>query len=127
MTGTIPAVLLVEDDPFMSTLLSQEFERSGFSVELATNGDDAIAKFKAGRPDILLIDILLPGKNGIEVIREIRGLSGGTDTPAVVISNLEEASYMREAEELGVKAYLIKANMQLPEIVAKVREALEAK
>ena len=127
MTAARPRVLLAEDDPFMATLLSDELAREGFEVLLAVNGEDAVSRFQEASPDALVIDILLPKKNGVEALREIRALPGGSAVPAVILSNLEEVSYIKAAEALGVKSYLIKANMQLPEIVAKVREALEAK
>ncbi len=109
----------------MATLLSQELAKEGFEVLLATNGEEALKNFKDSKPDALVLDILLPRRTGLEVLRDIRGLDGGADVPVVVLSNLEEASYIRDAEELGVKAYLIKANVQLAEIVAKVKEALK--
>ena len=127
MAEARPKVLLVEDDPFMTTLLSREFAREGFDVTLAANGEDAPHLFRESNPDVMIIDILLPKKNGIEALRDIRALPDGANVPAVILSNLEEVSYMKEAETLGVKAYLIKANTQLPEIVAKVKEVLEAK
>lgn len=122
-----PKVLLVEDDPFMTTLLVEGLVRDGLDVLHAKSGEEAVKEFSAVRPDVLLIDILLPGKNGLEALREIRGLEGGAHVPALMLSNIEEASYVREAEALGVKAYLVKANMQITDIVAKVREALKAK
>lgn len=119
-----PKVLLIEDDPFMIGLLSDEFSRNDFEVLLAGNGDEALKQFQAGKPDAMVVDIFLPKKNGIEVLRDIRALPEGKDVPAIVLSNLEESAYVNEAEKLGVKAYLIKANVQLPEIVAKVKEIL---
>ena len=127
MTETKPKVLLVEDDPFMTTLLSQAFSREGFEVVFASNGEDAVMSFQDTHPDVLVIDILLPKKNGLEALAEIRALPGGAAIPVVVLSNLEEASYVNEAQKLGVKAYLIKANVQLPEIVAKTKEVMGQK
>lgn len=124
MANGKPKVLLVEDDPFMVTLLSEALGKDGLGVILAGNGEDAVRRFPEVQPDILLMDILLPKKSGLDALREIRSLPGGADVPAVILSNIEDPSYIREAEELGVKAYLIKANIQLPEIVAKVKEAL---
>lgn len=119
-------VLLVEDDPFMAALLSGGLVKEGFEVVLADNGEDAVTKFKGTKPDVLLIDILLPKKNGLEALADIRLLPEGEKIPALIISNIEEAKYISEAEKLGVKAYLIKANTQIPDIVAKVKEALKA-
>lgn len=124
MSDLKPKVLLVEDDPFMATLLSGELIKSGFEVTAAPDGEDAITRFKASKPDVMIFDILLPKKNGIEALREIRALPGGEKVPTVVLSNLEESEYVSEAQKLGVKSYLIKSNVQLPEIVAKVKEAL---
>ncbi len=124
MADKKPTVLLVEDDPFMVTLLSEALGKDGFGVILAGNGEDAVRQFPEAKPDVLLMDILLPKKSGLDALREIRSMEGGAGVPTVILSNIEDPAYVREAEELGVKAYLIKANMQLPEIVAKVREAL---
>lgn len=108
----------------MVTLLSEALSKDGFDVVLAGDGEDAVRRFPEVRPDLLLIDILLPKKSGLAALREIRSLPGGADVPAIILSNLEDSAYVQEAEELGVKAYLVKANTQLPEIVAKAREAL---
>ena len=127
MADAKPKVLLVEDDPFMVTLLSQEFSREGFEVSFADNGEDAPKRFQSTNPDVLVIDILLPKKNGLEALAEIRTLPGGEKVPVVILSNLEESNYIADAEKLGVKAYLIKANVQLSEIVAKVKEIIKKK
>lgn len=126
MNGAKLKVLLVEDDPFMAALLSEGLAKGGLEVILADNGEDAVAKFKNSKPDALLIDILLPKKNGLEALAEMRLLPGGEKIPALIVSNIEEAKYIGEAEKLGVMAYLIKANTQIPDIVAKVKEALKA-
>ena len=125
MSEAKPKALLVEDDPFMAALLSEGLVKEGFEVILADNGEDAVTKFKSAKPDVLLIDILLPKKNGIEALAEIRLLPGGEKIPALIISNIEEAKYISEAEKLGVKAYLIKANTQIPDIVAKAKAILK--
>jgi DNA-binding response OmpR family regulator len=119
-----PKVLLVEDDPFMVTLLAEGLGRDGFEVVVSPTGEDAVSRFSEAKPDVLLIDILLPKKSGLEALGEIRLLPGGAGVPALIISNLEDANYVRDAEKLHAFAYLIKANMQISDIVAKVKEAL---
>lgn len=108
----------------MTSLLSEHLIKNGFEVANAPDGEKAISLFNNSRPDIMIFDIILPRKNGIEALREIRGLPGGKDVPAIILSNLEESTFVSEAEELGVKAYLVKANIQLPEVVDKVKEIL---
>ena len=92
MPDVKPKVLLVEDDPFMTSLMADAFEKEGFEVVLADDGDVAIAKMKEVKPDIAVMDILLPKKNGIEAIREMRSLPEGATLPILIISNLEDAS-----------------------------------
>ena len=118
-------ILLVEDDPFMTTLLANGLAEAGFEAVLAKSGEDAIQKFSEIKPSALLIDIMLPGKSGLEALAEIRKLEGGDNIPAIILSNIEEAGYVREAERLRAAAYLVKANMQVSDIVAKVKEVLK--
>jgi len=127
MADAKPKVLLVEDDSFMVTLLTQGFKAEGFEVLLANDGDEAVKKFQESKPDALIIDILLPRKSGLEALREIRQLEGGERTPTIILSNLEDHRYFQEAQALGASAYLIKANTLVPEIVAKAKEAIHNK
>lgn len=124
MSDLKPKVLIVEDDPFMTSLMANAFQKDGFDVVLADNGEDAVTQVSKAKPDIALLDILLPKKNGIEALREIRAIPEGKDLPVIIVSNLEDASYVTDAEKLGVKGYLVKANIQIPELVAKVRSVL---
>lgn len=120
-----PLVLLVEDDPFMSGLLAEAFQHELWRVALVLRGEDAVERFSHERPDLVVVDILLPGMNGLAVLREIRRLPGGDVTPAIVLSNLEDGGYVREAEALGAAAYLVKANVQTADVVAKAKEILK--
>lgn len=124
MTDGKLKVLIVEDDAFMASLLAEGFAKAGFDVAAARTGDEAVKQFAEAKPDAILLDVLLPGKSGLDALREIRALPGGAGIPVLVLSNIEEAGYIRQAEALGVKSYLIKANLQVAEIVAKVREAI---
>lgn len=109
----------------MTTLISQELTKEGMEVVYAGNGEDAVKQFQASRPDLLLLDIVLPKKSGLEALSEIRALPDGERVPAIILSNMEEPEYRREAERLGAAAYLIKANVQLPEIAAKVKAVMK--
>ena len=119
-----PVVLLAEDDPAMTKLLTAEFERSGFDVAAVADGEAVLPRFSEVKPDIVLLDLILPHKNGIEALRELRGSPEGKAVPVAVLSNVEEAAYVAEAEELGAKAYIIKADTTPPEVVAKVKAIL---
>lgn len=117
-------ILLVEDDTFMAELLAQELTRAGFDISLAKTGKEALQKFKETPPELVLLDILLPDVNGVEVLRSIRNEPAGAGVKVMILSNLSEGQDVEEAKGLGVTDYLVKANTSLPDITVKVKEAL---
>lgn len=124
MSENQPKLLLVEDDPFMASLMAEAFTKEGFNVILVGDGEEAVKAFEREHPDAAILDIILPKQNGIEALRQIRKLPHGPELPVIMLSNLEDATYVAEAEELRVKGYLVKANAQIPEIVEKVKQML---
>ncbi|MEK7560914.1 MAG: response regulator [Patescibacteria group bacterium] len=117
-------ILLVEDDIFMVDLLVEELTRSGFEVVVAGNGAEGIKQFEAARPDLVLLDLLLPDVRGFEVLKKIRSYPDGESVKVIVFSNVAEQQDMAEAEGLGVRHYMVKANYALPEVVDKIRSVL---
>lgn len=118
-------ILLIEDDVFMVELLAHEFGQEEFELVIAKTGSEGVEKFKSEKPDLILLDILLPDFNGFEALRQIRREPGGPETKVVVLSNIGEANDIEEAKRLGSDDYLIKANASLPEIVERARAVLE--
>src|SRR3989344_7103684 len=114
-------ILIVEDDMFMVELLGTELRNSGFEVEVAANGAEALPKFRQFIPDLLLLDILLPDINGFDVLRQIRREPGGVEAKAIFLSNLGETKDMDEAKRIGALDYFVKANFSLSEIVEKIK------
>lgn len=119
-----PKVLLVEDDVFMIELLGKELKDAGFDIDVADKGSKAVEKFKEIKPDLILLDILLPDIRGLDVLRQIRSAEGGNDVKVLVLSNIADKEEVEEAKKLGVTDYLVKANFSLTEIREKVRGAL---
>lgn len=119
-----PKVLLVEDDVFMIELLGKELKDAGFDIDVADKGSKALEKFKETKPDLILLDILLPDIRGLDVLRQIRAVDGGNDVKVLVLSNIADKEEVEEAKKLGVADYLVKANFSLTEIREKVRGAL---
>lgn len=117
-------VLVIEDDIFMVELLAKELVAAGFETIIAKTGVEGLEKFKTDKPDLILLDILLPDQNGFETLRLIRRLPDGPETKVMVLSNIGEGPDVEEAKRLGVKDYLVKANFTLPEIIAKIQGVL---
>ena len=117
-------VLLIEDDIFMGDLLLRALDRAGFEVVLAKTGGEGIKKFQEIKPQVILLDLLLPDENGLETLRKIRRSEGGPTVKVIVLSNLSRESNLEEARRLGALDYLVKVNFSLDEIIAKVRSVL---
>ena len=120
-----PKILLVEDDVFMVDLLVRELVESGFDVAVANSGKEAAQKFGEFKPDLVLLDLILPDQSGLETLRQIRRKPRGPETKVVILSNIGEGKDMEEARRLGVVDYLVKANFSLPDIIEKVNSILE--
>ncbi len=113
-------VLLVEDDVFVSDVYSTRLSREGYQVFLMSNGRDAVSWLETNIPDIVLLDIMMPYMDGIEVLKEFRQKDVCKDVPVIMLTNLSEKENIREALSLGANDYLIKSHFTPSEIVNKV-------
>ncbi|MCK5592381.1 MAG: response regulator [Candidatus Pacebacteria bacterium] len=118
-------ILLAEDDQFISRAYKDGLERVGFEIIIALEGFTAIEKVKTEKPDIVLLDLMMPEKNGFEVLEEIRAGENSKDTPVIILSNLGQASDVEKGKELGATDYLIKSNFSMKEVIEKVKFHLE--
>lgn len=117
-------ILLIEDDVFMSGLLTQALGRAGFEVIGAKTGADGLKMFQESRPPLILLDLLLPDENGFETLRKIRRLDGGAAAKVIILSNLSREQNAEEAKRLGAADYLVKVNFSLDEIIEKIRSVM---
>ncbi|PIR89098.1 MAG: response regulator [Candidatus Harrisonbacteria bacterium CG10_big_fil_rev_8_21_14_0_10_40_38] len=116
-------ILLVEDDQFLSALLKTRLEKEKFEVIAAHDGPEALQALRSVKPDLILLDIILPGKSGFDILEEMRSdpqLQDKKDVPVIIISNLGQESDMERGKELGVVDYFVKARVSIDELVKKV-------
>ncbi|MEK9170258.1 MAG: response regulator [Patescibacteria group bacterium] len=118
-------VLLIEDDPFLGSLLGNRFKREGIDVVIVKSGNEAIKAMKAQPFDLALLDLILPGKSGFEVLEEIKADPQISKVPVVIISNLGQESDVVKGKELGAADYIIKAKISIDEMVKKVKDYLK--
>ncbi len=117
-------VLIVEDDALLSKVLSETFLKENFEVAVVDNGlkvEDALQKFF---PDIILLDLIIPGIDGFAVLKNLKADSKTKDIPVVVISNLGEVGDIKSTKALGAEEYFIKANTEMSKIVKYVQKRL---
>lgn len=117
-------ILLVEDDPFLLDMYSTKFKDVGFNVVVAQDGDMALSKAKEESPDLILLDVVLPKKDGFEVLKILKSDGGTAAIPVILLTNLGLDSDVKRGLELGAQSYIIKAHFTPTEVVAKVKEIL---
>ena len=122
-----PTILLVEDDPFLSSVLRMKLEKESFKVIRAADGDEALNFLieQGVKPDLILLDLILPKKNGFEVLETIRQDPLLEKLPVIIISNLGQPSDIERGKALGVIDYFIKARLSVEELVNKVKKETE--
>ena len=116
-------VLLVEDDLFIQEIFLRTFKKKGYDIVIAKDGEDGIQKAKAADFDVILLDIMLPKMNGIDVLRVLR-TSGAKaiNTPIFVFTNLGQDDVMKEAFEIGADGYFIKAQMDASAVIVELEK-----
>ncbi|MCK4453866.1 response regulator [Candidatus Parcubacteria bacterium] len=121
-------ILFIEDESALQKTFGRILEEEGFEVISALDGDVGLklANPPAGgkKPDLILLDLILPRRNGFEVLKEIKEDEETKDIPIIVLTNLETMDNVNKALELGATTYLVKANYSLKEVITKVKQTL---
>ncbi len=120
-------ILVVEDDKFLRELITQKLSREGYDVYEAVDGEDGVKKAKESKPDIILLDLILPGIDGFEVLAKIKEDSDLVNVPVVILSNLGQRDDVERGLKLGAVDFLIKAHFTPGEIIEKVQKILGEK
>jgi DNA-binding response OmpR family regulator len=121
----LPKVLLVEDDQALLKIYSNKLRLNGFDVLMATTGDEAIRKAQAEDPRIILLDVILPEKDGFLVLEELNKNAATKKIPVVILSNLGQESDIERGRKLGAIDYLVKSDVSLTDLVDKVKRYIK--
>ena len=117
-------VLLVEDDSFLRDLISQKLKKEGFIVIEAVDGEESLKKAATENPHIILLDLILPGADGFDILKKLKEDPSVSKIPVIVLSNLGQKEDVEKGIRLGATDYLVKAHNTPGEIIDKVREIL---
>ncbi len=119
-------ILLIEDDVFVSDIYSRELKKGGYEVEIAPDGLQGVEMANANKYDLILLDIMLPKKTGIDVLKEIRTpQAAGKDTPVYLLTNLGQGSIIKQALDIGSQGYLLKARVLPSQVLQAVNDFFE--
>lgn len=118
-------ILVVEDDKFLRELIARKLEKEGYQIVEAVDGEDALKKVKNEKPDLVLLDLILPSIDGFEVLSKIKEDISVAQIPVIVLSNLGQKEDVDKGLKLGAVDYLIKAHFTPGEIVEKVKKIIK--
>jgi len=118
-------ILVIEDEATLQKALMEYLTLDGFDVVEALDGEEGLRMAKREKPDLILLDIILPKKDGYEVLAELKQDETTKDTPVVLLTNLGGPEDVQKALDKGATTYLIKADYKLEEVAAKIKELLK--
>ncbi|MBU0722038.1 response regulator [Patescibacteria group bacterium] len=117
-------ILLVEDDSFLLSMYATKFEMENFKVIMAEDGEKAIRLALKEIPNIILLDIILPEINGLEVLRQLKANSITAEIPVILLTNVSQKDKIEQSLKMGAEDYLIKAHFMPSEVVDKIKKVL---
>ncbi len=117
-------VLIVEDDALLLLTLTHQFEDAGYIVVGATNGAHGVERFGKEKPDVVVMDVMMPEMNGVEMLEEINAAHPDHGVPFIVLSNANDMDYVARAMSMGAVAYLLKSDRQIDSVVKLAEEKL---
>ena len=120
----MPKILFVEDEPTLQKELNEILQQEGFKIISAFDGNEGLKLARLERPNLILLDLILPKKDGFEVLKELKADEKMKDIPVIVLTNLEGVGDVEKALTLGAKTYLVKANYELDDVLKMVRDNL---
>lgn len=121
---TAKKILIAEDDGFISEVYSTKLSLEGFDICIALDGKEALERVKTEKPDLILLDIMMPKLDGLEILEKLKADSGLKKIPVVVLTNVGEKDAIDKALSLGAVDYLIKSSHTPGEVVAKIKSLL---
>ncbi len=120
-------ILIIEDDKFLRELIARKLTKEGYQIVEAIDGEEGLKKAKEESPDLILLDLILPGMDGFEVLAKVKDDPKTSLIPVLILSNLGQKDEIEKGLKLGAEDFLVKAHFTPEEIVEKIRSILSKK
>lgn len=117
-------VLLVEDNDFIRNMYQLKLSKAGLTVEEAVDGKQALEKIAAKKPDLVLLDMMMPNMSGIDVLKQLNKDKLIPDLPVIVLTNIMNSQAITEARDLGARDYIIKTDLTPSQVIDKLKPFL---
>lgn len=120
----MPRISIIEDDQLISQMYRMKLEAEGYDVDIAENGMNGIEMVAQKHPDLILLDYSLPDIDGSAVLKEVRRNGAATETPVIVLTNMDNEAVENDLAKWNITDYIVKANLTPREVVAKIKQTL---
>jgi DNA-binding response OmpR family regulator len=117
-------ILIIDEDKFITRLYVSGLDEAGYDIEVASSGEAGLTEVKEFQPDLVLLDIILPEMNGIEVLKELKKDTETAHIPVAMLTNIQTQETATKASEAGSSEYLVKVQYTIEELVKKVGDIL---
>jgi len=118
-------ILFIEDESALQKTIGDILESKNYKVIKVLDGESGLRSAKEERPDLILLDLILPKMDGFEVLKVLKASEETKNIPVIILTNLEETENIQKALELGATTYLVKSSYTLEEVVKKIEKTLE--
>lgn len=119
-------LLIIEDDPYVQEIYGRVFSQQNYTVVTAFNGSEGIEKARQEKPNLVLLDIMIPKMNGFEVLEKLKHDDQTRAIPVIMLTNLGEEQHVKKAVALGADGFMVKANFSLDQLAAEVNKKLQS-
>lgn len=117
-------ILFIEDESALQKTLGEYLRQDGYDIVSALDGENGIKMAKSAKPDLILLDLILPKANGFEVLKQLKSDGETMRIPIIILTNLEDMADINQAIEIGATTYLVKARYSLEEVSQKIKDVL---
>ncbi len=118
-------ILIIEDEQTLAKSLSDKLTREGYEVIAEIDGAMGLKRVIEEMPDLVILDIILPGLNGLEVLKSLKGRDKTKNVPVILVSNVDDMKSTRDAKKLGAANYLLKSNVTLANIIEEIKKHIK--
>ncbi|KKP70167.1 hypothetical protein A2X44_00465 [candidate division CPR3 bacterium GWF2_35_18] len=118
-------ILVIEDDQFIREMYCRELQKEGYETDFTDNAEDGTKKIRKNKYDLVLVDIMLPGKNGLDMLKDFKEKDGTKGAKFILLTNIGQDSVVKQGLDLGAKGYFIKSSHTPSEIVQEINNFFE--
>lgn len=118
-------ILVIEDDEHVSKVYAMKFAKEGYDTVFVTNGEVAVEKITTEKPNLIILDLMIPRKDGFAILEEIKKIPDVSSIPVIVLSNLGQQTDKDRAIGLGANEYMVKVNFSMQEVVDRAKSYLQ--